>query len=206
MFARIAVIVAALGMLGCTTTTEVLNYDLTERSGLYVVGYATDDAVRRRFEDEVVADLKRSGMQGYPSHADFPAVTDMAAGTVASAANEQKAIAVLVVNQVVPGEGGVIENPARITPEHPDLVSFYEYTKSLEAQAHQGADPDEAAFAEVNAFLLQDDAAKLVWSGTLWSFEADGRGGAITGLAQNVAEQLAEMRDALLANPLDAPE
>ena len=201
---RFALVVAAFICAGCSTTTEVVNYDFTERQGLYVVGYATDETLRRRFEDQVIADLEAAQGSAFPSHADFASVADMSAETVVAAANDKRAIGVLVVNQVVPGEDGVIENPLRITPEHPDLVKFYEYTKTTEAQAHQRAtNPDEPAFAEVNLFLLQEDAARLIWSGTLWSFEADGSGGAIPGLAQNVADELVQIRDALLNNPLE---
>lgn len=178
---------------GCASKTEVTSYDFSQRAGVYVVGYSANEEVRRGIEDQLIADLQSREMVAFASYADFPNLPVMSRRLLLDAANAKQAMAVMVVNQVVPGQDGVIDNPVRITPEHPDLAAFYEYTKSVE----QNFDPNKEVFAEVNAFLIEGDHTKLVWSGTTWSFDADGEGGAISGISTNIADELGEIRDAL---------
>jgi hypothetical protein len=179
----------------CATQPDVTTYDFSKRAGLYVLGYTASEEVRQRVEQQLVADVEARGMTAWPSHVDLPVLRQTSRSTVLNAANAKQALAVLVVNQVVPGEGGLIENPLRISPEHPDLAAFYEYTKSVEREF----DPNKEVFAEVNAFLIEGDRGRLVWSGTTWSFDADGKGGAIGGMSTNIADELEDIRRALLA-------
>ena len=190
-------LIFVLGLLaavcGCVAKTDVVTYDLTQRSGLYVLGYTTDENIRRAIEDQLVADIQSRDMQAYPSYVELPVLLETTREGLLAAANAKNALSVLVVNQVMPGKDGVIQNPLRVTPEHPDLASFYEYTKSVE----RNFNPRSEVFAEVNAFLIQGDTARLIWSGTTWSFDADGKGGAISGMSGNIATELSEIRDAL---------
>ena len=180
---------------GCAGATDVVTYDFSKRSGLYVLGYTADEQLRRAVEDQLVADIQAMDMVAYASYQDLPVLDQTNRRSLIEAANEKQAIAVLVVNQVVPGEAGLIENPARVSTEHPDLASFYEYSKTVERDYQPGSE----VFAEVNAFLLEGKKSRLIWSGTTWSFNADGKGGAISGMSSNIVSELVGIRDALLA-------
>ncbi len=177
----------------CANKPEVVTYDFSSKAGLYVLGYATDENLRRAMENQLVADISARDMVAFASHADLPVLAEATRTELIKAANAKQALGVLLVNQVVPGEDGLIENPARISPEHPDLAAFYEYTKTVERRYTTGTE----VFAEVNAFLLQGEGSRLVWSGTTWSFDADGKGGAISGMSDNIAAELEQIRDAL---------
>ena len=48
---------------GCVAKTDVVTYDLSQRSGLYVLGYTTDENIRRAIEDQLVADIQSRDMQ-----------------------------------------------------------------------------------------------------------------------------------------------
>ncbi len=181
-------------LTGCSSNTDVVSYDLSKRSGVYVLGYTTDESVRRAIEDRLVEDIRARDMIAYASHLDLPEIPATTRRSLLDAANKRNALAVLVVNQVVADEEGVIDNPLRVTTKHPDLAAFYEYTASIE----RDFDPAEPVFAEVNAFLIEGDRGRLIWSGTTWSFNADGEGGAISGMSTNIADELGEIRDALL--------
>lgn len=181
-------------LAGCSSNTDVVSYDFSKRSGVYVLGFTTDESVRRAIEDRLVEDIRSRDMIAYASYLDLPEIPATTRRSLVDAANKRNALAVLVVNQVVADEEGVIDNPLRVTTEHPDLAAFYEYTASVE----RNFDPTEPVFAEVNAFLIEGDRGRLVWSGTIWSFNADGQGGAISGMSNNVADELGDIRDALL--------
>lgn len=191
---QIFVVFLLLVTYGCTAKPEVISYDFSARTGVYILGFTTDEDIRRAIENQLVADLQARDMVAYPSYVDLPSLPRTNRDAVLKAANARQALAVLVINQVIPGEDGVIDNPLRITTEHPDLASFYEFTKSVE----RNFDPDKVVFAEVNAFLIEGTKTRLVWSGTTWSFNADGEGGAISGMSGNIADELGQIRDALL--------
>ena len=189
-------LIAAMASLiaGCASRSDVVSYDFSKRSGVYVLGYTTDESVRRGIENRLIEDIQARDMTAYASHVDLPEISATTRRNVLDAADRRNALAVLVVNQVVADEEGVINNPLRVSPEHPDLAAFYEYAASIE----RNFDPAKVVFAEVNAFLIEGDRGRLVWSGTVWSFNADGEGGAISGLSSNVADELGAIRDALL--------
>lgn len=191
---QIFVISLVLIVSACATKPDVISYDFSTRAGGYVVGFTTDEGIRRAIEDQLVADLRANEMIAFPSYVDLPSLSSLNRDAVLKAANAKQVLAILVINQVVPGEDGVIDNPLRITPEHPDLASFYEFTKSVE----RNFDPDKEVFAEVNAFLIEGSNTRLIWSGTTWSFNADGKGGAISDMSGNIADELGQIRDALL--------
>jgi hypothetical protein len=193
---QISTLVLVVLLSACTTKTDVTSYDLTQRAGIYILGYTTDEGIRRLIENQLVADVRSREMVAFASHLDLPNLPATTRDSLLAAADAKQAMVVLVVNQVVPGESGVIENPLRVTPDHPDLTTFYEYTKSVE----RSFDPNREVFAEVNAFLIEGSGTQLIWSGTTWSFDADGEGGAIRGMSTNIAEELGELRDALLGD------
>ncbi|MCZ6710645.1 MAG: hypothetical protein O7B25_09800, partial [Gammaproteobacteria bacterium] len=60
-------------------------------------------------------------------------------------------------------------------------------------------------FAEVNLFILDGEAANLYWSGTTWSFHADGEGTAIRGISETIADQLQQVRDSARSNAFTRP-
>ncbi len=107
-------------------------------------------------------------------------------------------ISVIVINQVSrDATNSVVRNPERISPAHPDLQAFYDYSRGRQPVVEQG----QEVFAEVNLFVLDGDKANLFWSGTTWSFQADGQGTAIRGISETIANQLEKVRDQARANP-----
>ncbi|MCZ6854627.1 MAG: hypothetical protein O7G86_11980 [Gammaproteobacteria bacterium] len=47
----------------------------------------------------------------------------------------------------------------------------------------------------MNLFFLDGQKTRLAWSGTTWSFEADGAGKAIRDISETVANELKKIRD-----------
>lgn len=177
---------------GCASRTEVFHTDLTRQAGVYVVGYTSDPVVRATIEDQLVRDLAARDIAAWPSHPDLPDLTRGSASDVVGAATRHDAVGVILVNQVAAdGSDAVVENPQRITPRHPDLQTFI--TESRD-QMTAGTPAGQTVFAEVNLFLLDGDATRLFWSGTTWSFNADGRGTAARGISETIADQLESAR------------
>ena len=85
-----------------------------------------------------------------------------------------------------------MKNPSRISPAHPTLQAFYGHSKS---QAGNITQQGEEVFAEVNLFILDKDEAKLYWSGTTWTFQADDKGRAVRDFGDTIAKQIAELRN-----------
>lgn len=183
-------ILLVLLLTGCARA-DVIRTDLTQSEGVYVLAYSTNIEIRRAMEDQLVADLNERAMVAYASYPDLPDISSTTRDGVLAAANAKRTVAVVIINQVVPGEDGVIDNPLRVSPEHPDLQAFYEYTKNVE----ENYDANREAFAEVNAFWIDGEKTRLAWSGTTWSFQADGAGGAIEGISETVATELRKIRD-----------
>lgn len=182
---------AATWLTACVTRTDVIQTDLTRNAGAYVIGYSTVPEIRQSFEDQLVQDLKEREIVAYASYTDLPDIQATTRNSVLAAAHAKKTVAVVVINQVVAGEDGVVENPLRISPDHPDLQAFYDHTRSLE----KNFEPDREVFAEVNAFFIDGDKTRLFWSGTTWSFQADGAGGAIGGISETIANEMRKIRD-----------
>ncbi len=178
-------------LTACVTQPDVIRIDFTQNAGVYIIGYTTDVRIRRAMEDQLVRDLKDREMIAYPSYPDLPDIQMTTRKNVLAAAHAKKTVAVVVINQVVAGEEGVIDNPIRISPDHPDLQAFYDYTRTLE----ENQEPDGEVFAEVNAFLIDGDKTRLIWTGTTWSFHADGAGGAISGISETIANEMRKIRD-----------
>jgi hypothetical protein len=191
----------ALGLLlvtGCAAKTTVVRADFTQGEGAYVVGYAADPAIRTRVEEQLVSDLRAREMIAFASHPDIPDITSSSRYELIAAARKRGVISVIVINQVSgDASDSVVQNPKRISPTHPDLRSFYEYSRDRQT----AIEPGQQVFAEVNLFVLDGDKANLFWSGTTWSFQADGQGTAIRGISETIANQLQKVRDQSRANP-----
>jgi len=198
-------ILLALGVFAlsaCTTQTTVIRADLTKGAGVYVVGYTPDPAIRTGIEEQLVADLRARQMIAYPSHVDIPDITASSRSEVIASANAKQVIGVIVINQVAADAAdSIVQDPRRISPIHPDLQAFYAYTKDRE----QTFDAAQRVFAEVNLFILDGEVANLFWSGTTWSFHADGQGTAIRAISETIADQLAQVRDISRSNAFTRP-
>ena len=125
------VLLAVFLLTGCARS-DIIRTDLTRNEGVYVLAYSTNGDIRRAMEDQLVADLNEQAMVAYASYRDLPDIASTTRDDVLAAANAKRTVAVIVINQVVPGEDGVIDNPLRVSPLHPDLQAFYAHTKSVE--------------------------------------------------------------------------
>ena len=112
-----SVIVVAFLVSGCAGNPDVIRTDLTESEGAYVLAYTTNVDVRRAMEDQLVRDLATRAMVAFASYHDLPDLQSTTRDGVLLAANAKRAVAVVVINQVVPGEDGVIDNPLRVSPQ-----------------------------------------------------------------------------------------
>lgn len=183
-----SLIFPALFVIGCSSPpeTEVTVIDYRNTSGAYVLAYSPDEELRTRFEDRLVSDLGERGLKAFPSYPDIPDIHDSSREVLLGAANAKKAMFVLVVDEVRHGEKGIIPGDNRFTHEHPTLQDFYEHSKPEE---HEHGD-DEQVFVEVSAFLIQGEFAKLVWSGTTWSINADGDDTRIADISATIADAI----------------
>ncbi len=80
-----------------------------------------------------------------------------------------------------------LPDPARVSPEHPDLQAFFAHVRG---QANGTVEPAAEAVVEVNLFLLQDGSAQLFWSGAALTTAVDGKGGGLRDLSGQVADAL----------------
>ena len=144
-------------------------------------------------EQQLVGDLNAHNMIAVASSQDIEDVTAIQPDSVKAHATRRNLLAVLVINEVAAdGSGSIVKNPRRISPTHPTLNEFYLYSKQKVAKNYS---EDREVFAEVNLFVLDDEEAQLVWSGTTWSFRADNKGNAVRDISDTVAKQLAILRD-----------
>lgn len=192
--AKLALLLAGVLVLSaCASKTEVFSTDLTRQQGLYIVGYTTNSSVRHALEDQLVADLAERGMIAYPSYPDVLDLAQSSAPEVIRAANRKQAVGVVLINQATAEAGASpVQDPARVTPLHPDIQAFYSQSRD-EMVDEQAA--DKPVFAEVNLFLVDGSATRLFWSGTTWSFHADGKGTALRGISETIAQQMVKARD-----------
>ena len=184
---------------GCAGPTQVTSIDLTERQGVYVVAYVDDERVRASLERQLAEDLAGHGIESYPSIEDIADIIASTADGVLSAADQHRAAALLVLNPVNrDGSGSVVVDPRRISPVHPDLQAMYQYSRR---HAEVVYDPEREAILEVNLFAVSGGSrGELFWSGTAWSFEADGTGAAVRDLSGQIAGEMAKARQRLLGS------
>jgi len=176
--------------VGCAsqTTSEVTVLDFRNAQGVYILVNSTDQEFRTLFEDRLVADLAERDFVAFPSYPDLPDANDTGRTNLLGAANARKAMFILIIEELKHGETGVVRsnNPSRITHDHPSLREFYEHTMAAD---HDHADEDQV-FVDVSGFLIQEDYAKLFWSGTTWSVRADNKEGRISDLSATIAQEI----------------
>ena len=187
-----------IALVSCSTKTTIIRADFTKAAGVYVVGYTEDPVIRTGIEEQLVADLRARNGIAYPSHVDIPDITASNRVELLRSAHAREAIGILLVNQVAAdASDSIVQNPERVSPTHPDLQAFYVYS---EKRQHEPLNQDQRVFAEVNLFVLDGDVANLYWSGTTWSFHADGTGTAIRGISEVIADQLQQVREDARSN------
>jgi len=186
------ILFASLNVAACVTETKVIRVDLTQREGVYVVGFTELADIRSNMEDQLVEDLAAKNISARASHTDIADITHSSREAILAQANARKLLAVLLINQVAAdASDSVITNPNRVSPTHPDLQAFYQHANK---ERLQPAGDNQLVFAEINLFIIDGEHANLFWSGTTWSVNADGQGGAIRDVSQVVVDQLAAMR------------
>jgi hypothetical protein len=145
-------------------------------------------------EDQLVADLAERNIVAHKSYRQLPDLRDITGKALVAAARGERAAALVLLSPVAADENKRLDSPLRRSPEA-DPEAFYEYTRWAEANI----DPSGPVFAEVNAFAIIGNEPVLAWSGTAWSFEADGAGGAVREISQEVADELVKIRNMVRA-------
>ena len=192
------ILMGTAALAACVSKTTVIRADFTKAAGVYVVGYTPDPAIRTAMEEQLVADLRARDAIAYPSHVDIPDITASNRDELIASANARTAIGIIVINQATADAAdSVVQNPQRVSPAHPDVQAFYDYSKDAQDAP---LDPNQRVFAEVNLFIVDGDVANLFWSGTTWSFHADGQGSAIRSISETIADQLQHVRDTARSN------
>lgn len=191
-------LIVCTGCASAPSDDDVMIMDFRNTSGAYILAYTADVDIRTRFEDQLVADLAARDIKAWPSYPDIPAATATNRENVLAAANAKQAMFVILAERVPPNGQAVAQTrrPERITHKHPNLREFYEHTRPPEAPV----DADGEVWVEVSAYLIQGDRAKLFWTGTSWSFAADGEDGAIADNSTTIANAIARARAQFLAN------
>lgn len=181
-----------LGISACTAVeTKMVTADFRKQEGLYIVAYTQNKVGRMRVEDRLASDLGSRNIIAVPSYLDIADVTNTTPTKVIAQAEARKLLAVLLINQVAgDASDSIIKNPRRISPLHPTLRAFYEHSK----QDVSSYDQNQEVFAEVNLFVLNKGEATLIWSGTTWSFRADGKGAAIGDISATIVDQIARLK------------
>ena len=171
-----------------TTTSEATIIDYRNTEGAFIIVNSTDQEFRTQFEDRLVADLAARDFKGIASYPEIPDVSTTNREEVLAAANAQKAMFVLVVEELKRDEAGAVpsDNPGRITRENETLKDFYETTRPTDGDY----DEDDQVFVEVSGFLIQGDTARLIWSGTTWSFEANEQEDRIANLSATISQEI----------------
>jgi hypothetical protein len=193
----IHMLLAVTLLAGCATS-RVDSIDLTGVEGGLVLVYTEDVRARAALEDQLVADLHERGVTAHASHVDLPDLAGRTPADVIAAARSHNAATVLVVDPVDSGatSSQVVKDPARISPEHPDLEAFFAYIRS-QAPETAPVNRSREVLVEANLFLLQDSGARLFWSGVAMTQVADGSGAGIRSLSTEIANALVQVREQL---------
>ena len=70
-------------------------------------------------------------MAAFPNHSDIADITTSNRDQLITLAHAKNAVSVLVINQVASdASDSVVQNPERVSPDHPDLRAFYQYTEA----------------------------------------------------------------------------
>lgn len=184
---KLILILVMTACAACSSTTTVTKHIGPDAPrGTYILALTSDAEVRRMFEDRLAADMAERGLTAFTSYPDLPDPRNTSRDQVLAAARARNALFVLAVEEVIPGTERVVKDAGRITPEHPTLRQFLENNQPTGVDH----DPKSTVFVEVSAFQIREDQAVLVWSGTTWSFQADGKGGAIDDISTTIADAI----------------
>lgn len=192
----LAILLLCAACASSKSQSDVMVMDFRNTKGAYILAYTADLEVRKKFEDQLVADLAARDITAWPSYPNIPDATRTTRDAVLTAANAKKAMFVILAEEVPPGKTAVSQGQGRITHEHPDLREFYEHTKPPGTQY----DAENQVFVEVTAYLIQGNRAKSFWNGTTWAFNADGEGSAIESISTTIADAIVKARKQFLAN------
>lgn len=187
-------LMAMVAALAACTHTSVTSMEV-HGQGAYIIGYTENIELRQTFEDRLVDDLTARNMRALPSYPDFPSIEDAKAEDVVQTAAGENLAAIVIVNPVRSDKAGPVKDPRRATPEQSQVRDFFAASK---AALEEKPDPNQEMFAEVNAYLIEGNKTRLIWSGVTWNFHADGAGSAISDVSTLVADNLAKARDQLL--------
>ena len=184
-------------LLGCTTTRTVRSVDLTRQSGIYVVGYTHDLERRGQFERQLVGRLIEQQFKAYASIDDIPDIAASTPQQLITQAREHQAVAVLMIKPV---------NSTEIQAHAQSMPSKYQILQDLydESKAQiEHYDPNQEAVFEVYGFILNSKEPQLFWSGTTWTFVADGMGSGINSITTILTEELVKLRDKIRSGQVD---
>jgi len=174
-------------LTACAGPTQVIDTDLTRVSGVYVIAYVDRPDLRERVERGFVHSLEQQGVRAVPSGPDLPDIKQASPAEILAAANRHRVAAVLIVNRLDPdGANSLVPEGPQISPRHPDLRAYLQRTRQ-EADDYADQDP---VFVEANAFLVDGNKSRRVWSGTSWTLLA-GETDAIASVGDTIAEALA---------------
>lgn len=191
MMYRKLLVLACFSLIGSVVPADETARDkMALEEGAYVVAYITDDAARRTMEDQLIADLAARQITAHKSYDELPDLRAIDGQVLLRAAKAKRVAAVVVVSPVAADENKRLDSPLRRS-DNPDPEAFFEYTRWAEANL----DLTGPVFAEVNAFAIIRNEAVLAWSGTAWSLDADGEGGAIRDISKEVADELLKIRN-----------
>ncbi|HIG40932.1 MAG TPA: hypothetical protein EYQ14_10385 [Gammaproteobacteria bacterium] len=181
------------GLSSCTSIeTTTVTADFREKEGVFVVGYTENADTRITLEDQLVSDLTKREMVAWPSHLTLGDVINTTPQEIIDKAAEKKALSVIILNRVAAdASDSVVKNPERISPKHSTLQAFYSHSRDMQGNTY---DAEQEVFVEVNLFILDRGEAKLFWSGTTWTFNADDRPAAIKDISSTIADQLEQVR------------
>ena len=193
----ILIMLISLVLLACTTERTVRRIDLTQQSGIYVVGYTDDNDKRHTFENRLADKLRQQDFTAFASIDDITNIINSTPEMIVDRAIGHKAVAVLMVKPVNSSDN--LTRASAMPGKYKILQDFYKESKSQVGDY----DPDKEAVFEVYAFILSSDKPKLVWSGTTWTFVADGMGAGIESITEILTEELVKIRQKIRSGEVD---
>lgn len=188
MFIPLLTMVLVL-VAGCAPEPKIRKVDLTRQSGIYVVGYTDNFKLRRTFENQLADKLRQQQFTVFVSSDEIPDITDSTPEMVIDLAISHGAVAVLTVTPI---------NSDKPRPDTPQMASQYRMLQDFYHESKNKVNnynPDKEAFFEIHAFVLDSNQPTTIWSGTTWTFEADGKGGGIDSVTETLTQVLVQIRD-----------
>jgi hypothetical protein len=94
-------VLLSLLVAGCAGKTKTVTIDFTKRSGVYVVGFSADEAVRSLLENQMVSDFEALSIKARASHIDIDEIVASSRDESLAAANELTMMTVLLINKEI---------------------------------------------------------------------------------------------------------